>query len=498
MKQERRTMLQQWTFSRRINISLAVAAAFTIIVGLVAISTLRDLVASNERVVAVNIDGLLRAKQLELLIERKSAAARGFLFNGDERFARQVHAARDELIADLDEMERNPSIAGSAQAIADIRKAADIHQQASDRVAEMRRGGASAAAIVKAFDDDVLPKRERITSAIRGYVALQERRVADARREESEGARIAISLMSGAVAVGGLFAVLVALFLSRALNRQIGTAVAHVQSSSAELQTAANQQATGAKEQTTAMSEITTTISELLATSRQIAESAQRVAEIAERTTAAAQSGDSTVDQAHDSIAGIRQQMDMVVAHMLELGRKSQQVGTVVDIVSELAEQTNILAINATIEAAGAGDSGRRFAVVADEIRQLADRVTGSTKEIRPLIDDMRGAVNTTIMATETGSKAVDGGSRQFGDVASSFKQIAALLITTTEAAREIELSTKQQSSAVEQVNAAIANVAQTTRESEVSARQTLDTVSQLAGLSRDLLRLVQPQAAAA
>jgi methyl-accepting chemotaxis protein len=233
----------------------------------------------------------------------------------------------------------------------------------------------------------------------------------------------------------------------------------------------------------------------LLATSRQIAESAQRVAEIAERTTAAAQTGDDTVDQAHDSIAGIRQQMDMVVAHMLELGRKSQEVGAVVDIVSELAEQTNILAINATIEAAGAGDAGRRFAVVADEIRQLADRVTGSTKEIRPLIEDMRGAVNTTIMATETGSKAVDGGSRQFGDVASSFKQIAALLGTTTEAAREIELSTKQQSSAVEQVNAAIANVAQTTRETEVSARQTLDTVSQLAGLSRDLLRLVQPQA---
>lgn len=489
-------MLQQWTFSRRINISLIVAAAFTVIVGLVAISTLRDLVASNERVVVANIDGLLRATQLELLLERRSAAARGFLFNGEERFAREAATAHDEFAANLDRIARNQSISGSAQAIADIRKATDVHQQATDRVVEMRRGGTPAATIMKTYEEDVLPKRVRVTAAIRDYVALQERLVAEAEREEGERARFAIGLVSAAVAVGGLFAVLVALFLSRALNRQIGTAVAHVQSSSAELQTAANQQATGAKEQTTAMNEITTTISELLATSRQIAESAQHVAEIAERTTAAARSGDDTVDQAHDSITGIRQQMDMVVAHMLELGRKSQQVGAVVDIVSELAEQTNILAINATIEAAGAGDAGRRFAVVADEIRQLADRVTGSTKEIRPLIEDMRGAVNTTIMATETGSKAVDGGSRQFGEVASSFKQIAALLGTTTEAAREIELSTKQQSSAVEQVNAAIANVAQTTRETEVSARQTLDTVSQLAGLSRDLLRLVQPQEA--
>ena len=234
--------------------------------------------------------------------------------------------------------------------------------------------------------------------------------------------------------------------LTRSLSRQIGTAVGQVQSSSAELQAAANQQATGVKEQATAMTEITTTISELLATSRQIAESAQRVAQIAEQTATCG-----AVRRRHrrawrtNSIAGIRRQVDLIVNHMLELGKKSQQIGAVLDIVSELAEQTNILAINATIEAAGAGEAGKRFAVVADEIRKLADRVAGSTKEIRALIDDVRSAVNTTVMATETGSKAVDAGSQQFGDVAVAFKQIAGLVATTTEAAREIELSTKQQ-----------------------------------------------------
>jgi methyl-accepting chemotaxis protein len=165
----------------------------------------------------------------------------------------------------------------------------------------------------------------------------------------------------------------------------------------------------------------------------------------------------------------------------------------VLDIVSELAEQTNILAINATIEAAGAGEAGRRFAVVADEIRKLADRVGAATKEIRTLIDEVRGAVNTTVMATETGSKAVDSGQRQFGDVASSFEKIAGLVVTTTDASREIELSTKQQSTAVEQVNIAIGNVAQTSRETETSSTQTLQTAQQLAGLSGELLRIVKP-----
>jgi methyl-accepting chemotaxis protein len=242
------------------------------------------------------------------------------------------------------------------------------------------------------------------------------------------------------------------------------------------------------------MSEINTTINELLATSTQIAESAQRVSQIADDTARSARAGDQTVGEATDSIGGIKRQVDLIVAHMLDLGKKSQHIGGILEIINELAEQTNILAINATIEAAGAGEAGRRFAVVADEIRKLADRVGASTKEIRGLVDEIRAAVNTTVMTTEGGTKAVDLGARHFADVASAFGRIGGLVGTTTEAAREIELSTKQQATAVEQVNSAIANVAQATRESEASSNQTFQTASELAVLSRTLLRLVQPQ----
>jgi methyl-accepting chemotaxis protein len=319
--------------------------------------------------------------------------------------------------------------------------------------------------------------------------------------QRAEDAEASAASGKSTIVLGTLLCLVVTLLagftLTRSLSVQIGTAVGLVQSSSTELQAAANQQATGAKEQATAMNEITTTISELMATSRQIAESSQRVAQIAGQTAGAAQSGEATVDTAHESINAIRRQVDLIVSHMLELGKKSQQIGAVLDIVSELAEQTNILAINATIEAAGAGEAGRRFTVVAEEIRKLADRVGGSAKEIRTLIDDVRGAVNSTVMTTESGSKVVDAGSKQFGEVALALKQIVSQVSTTTEAAREIELSTKQQATAVEQVNVAIANVAQATRETEASSGQILQTASQLTNLSGDLLRLVRPQALA-
>jgi methyl-accepting chemotaxis protein len=198
-----------------------------------------------------------------------------------------------------------------------------------------------------------------------------------------------------------------------------------------------------------------------------------------------------------ESIAGIRRQVDAIVTHMLELGRKSQEIGGILEIITELADQTNILAVNAAIEAAGAGDAGRRFGVVAEEIRRLADRVSGSTKEIRGLILDVRAAVNASVMATETASKTVESGTTHFSNVSSSFRDITVLVRTTNEAAREIELSTKQQSSAVEQVNRGVADVAQAAKETEVTSAQMLETVSQLAALSRDLSRLVRAERAA-
>lgn len=317
---------------------------------------------------------------------------------------------------------------------------------------------------------------------------------ADEVEASSRGARLTIIFGTTLCLV---FVMVVGTLITRSLGGQIAAAVRHVQSSSTELQSAANQQASGAKESAMAMTEITTTISELLATSRQIAESAQRVAHVAEETSEAARAGDHTVQKTHESVGGMKRQVELIVNHMVDLGKKSQQIGGILEIVNELAEQTNILAINATIEAFGAGDAGKRFAVVADEIRKLADRVGGSTKEIRTLIEEIRAAVNTTVMATESGSKAVDLGARQFAEVTNQLKQITELVATTSAAAREIELSTKQQATAVEQVNLAVSNVAKAAKETEVSSGQTLQTAGQLAGLSRELIRLVQASASA-
>jgi methyl-accepting chemotaxis protein len=434
---------------------------------------------------------------LTLQLTNAETSQRGYIIVGNESYLAPYQSALVDIRKVFDDLRDlttdNPQQQNRLDAIAPLidSKLAELKQ-----TIDLRRTEGFDAAL-KVVQTDV---GKVYMDKIRALVGEADQSESELLKKRSEDAHASATLATAIIIWGGLAGALlvgtIGWFITRSMSGQVGTAVGHVQSSSAELQAVANQQATGAKEQATAMTEITTTISELLATSRQIAESAQRVARSAEQTASAARAGHGTVDMTHGSISGIRHQVDQIVAHMLELGKKSQEIGAVLDIVSELAEQTNILAINATIEAAGAGESGKRFAIVADEIRKLADRVGGSTKEIRTLIDDVRSAVNTTVMATESGSKAVDGGSRQFGEVASAFKEIFGLVTTTTEAAREIELSTKQQSTAVEQVNVAIANVAQASRETETSAGQTLQTVSQLASVSKNLLRIIQPHMA--
>jgi methyl-accepting chemotaxis protein len=487
-------MDRSWSFGRKLGTGFGIYVALNVIVGAIAVYALHHVVESKDRVLSVNGRALINTQRLEVMSERRVASIRGFLITKEQRYIDELQDARVESEALFQTLRAGrPDLAPMLATLETVDKE---FREAQERILRLAREDAPRDVVELAFTDDLRPRRRRLYDVLAAFTASENEALDQSTRASNQAAsKASLSVVSiGLLAT--LFAAAVALALTRTLARQIGSAVGQVQSSSTELQAAAHQQATGLREQATAMTQITITISELLTTSRQIAESAQRVAQMAAQTAGSARSGDETVGRAQDSIAGIQRQVELIVNHMLELGRKSQQIGTVLEIVSELAEQTNILAINATIEATGAGESGRRFAAVADEIRKLADRVGGSTKEIRTLIDEVRSAVNTTVMATETGSKAVEAGSRQFGEVATSLRLITGLVGTMTEAAREIELSTKQQSTAVEQVNVATASVTQASKETEASAAQTLQTASQLAVLSKDLMRVVRADAA--
>jgi CHASE3 domain sensor protein len=488
-------MTSTWTFGRKLALGFAVPALVIAVIAAAAYRNIESLIEDDEWVEHTQQVRRKIARMLAELGDLESAQ-RGFIITANEEFLESYEVARAAIPATFEELRANVADNPEQQRrLATIRPLIDQRLAFAHANVGVRRSQGLEAAVARISTGEGKAAAEHIRQIAEEMDQVELKLLAERDKQAKQSAAMAKGVIVWGCALGLGLVVLFGTLIARSLTGQLGSTAGRMQSSSAELQAAASQQASGAKEQATAMAEITTTISELLATARQIAESSQRVAQIADQTAGSARTGQGTVERGHESMVGIRRQVDLIVTNMLELGKKSQQIGQVLDIVSELSEQTNILSINATIEAAGAGEAGKRFAVVADEIRKLADRVGSSTKEIRSMIEDIRASVNTTVMTTESGSKAVDAGTRQLAEVATAFKQIAGLVQTTTDAAREIELSTKQQSTAVEQVNVAVSNVAQATRETEASSSQTLQTSAELTSLSTDLLRIIQPQA---
>jgi methyl-accepting chemotaxis protein len=488
-------MHRSWTFGRKIAAGFALAFVLMALIGAMAYRSINTLADTSQMVAHTHIV-LQRIADVLNVLQDAEIGGRGYIITGDERFLEPYQQSETKIVAVVNDLRAqvadNPD---QQKRIAQAEPIVVAKMSLTKRQIEMRKAR-DLEAVTKLVQSGEGQKLMDDLRRIFGDMEQEERNLLRQRAAEVEAA---VSNSTVSITLGTLLCLLIVstagILITRSLTSQIGAAVQQMQSSSSELQVASNQQTMGSREQSTALKEITTTMNELLVTSRQIAEGAQRVAHIAEETAIGARSGEQTVNKANDAIGSIKQQVDLILTHMLDLGKKSQQIGGILEIINELAEQTNILAINATIEAAGAGENGKRFAVVADEIRKLADRVGGSTKEIKSLIDDIRAAVNTTVMTTEGGTKAVDAGAQQFSQVAIAFRQIVSLVSTTTEASREIELSTKQQSTAVSQVNIAVANVAQSAQETEVSSSQTLQTATELTKLSRELMRVIQPQA---
>lgn len=487
-------MQRSWTIGRQIMIGFLLPVLLFISLGTFVYETSQQQIETSQQVththaVLTGLSNLLSAMQ------DAEIGQRGFILTGAEVFLEPYQSGTQMIGHEVDEVRKLTADNPLQQRRLDL-----LQPLIRDKLAQLaetiaaRRGqgldpidGLSTHARGKQIMDD-------IRKIVREMVAHESELLSRRDREAQQAAdRLTSTLLSSTI-IGILVVIVMVLLIVRRIDRQIGATVQHMLSASAELQSAATQQARGAKAQVSASTEVATTMRELVTTSHQIAESAHRVTLLAGDTAGSAQAGDQMVQDAQRALELVKHHVDRIVNHMLDLGKRSQDIGGILDLIKELSEQTHILAINATIEAAGAGDSGRRFAVVADEIRKLADRVSGSTKDIRGLIEEIRAAANTTVMATEDGAKAADACMRQFGETTTSLKRITESVTSTAQASREIELSTKQQTTAVEQVSVAIADVAQTARETDASSGQTLETAAQLSGVAKQLARLIRKE----
>jgi methyl-accepting chemotaxis protein len=274
--------------------------------------------------------------------------------------------------------------------------------------------------------------------------------------------------------------------------RSITEGVNVLSTAASQISTSTTEFAATSAETAAAVSETTTTVEELRQTAIVASQKAKSVSDTSQRAAQVAQTGRQSVE---DTVAGmrrIREQMDSIAERMVRLNEQSQSIGQIVTTVEDLAAQSNMLAVNAGIEAAKAGEHGRGFAVVAQEVRNLAEQSRQATAQVMAILADIQKATSAAMMATEQGGKSVDAGVSQASQAGQSIAQITANVADSAAAASQIAASSQQQLVGVDQVAASMDGVKQASLQNADGARQLEAAARNLKEVGDRLQRLTQ------
>ncbi len=265
----------------------------------------------------------------------------------------------------------------------------------------------------------------------------------------------------------------------------LGALAAQTNNLLVQLETAVKGVHSGSDQMSSSVAEITSTMEELSASSTQIADYSHAVVDVANQTLDSSKKGADTMQNLQERMADIHQDSAVSLQEILQLGHQSKAISKVMDLINDLADQTKLIAFNAALEASSAGESGKRFSVVASEIRRLADSVTDSTSEIEGRIQEVQDSINRLVITSEKGSTSIQQGMQLSSETAHELSMLVDAASKTSNAAKQISLSTQQQKTASNQVVIALHDIAN-------ASSHNVQSVRDITNISEDILRMSQ------
>jgi methyl-accepting chemotaxis protein len=262
-------------------------------------------------------------------------------------------------------------------------------------------------------------------------------------------------------------------------------------SSASQILAATTQVASGTAETAAAISQTTATVEEVRQAAQLSSNKAKNMSDSAQRVAEVSQSGQKAVEDTAAGMLSIRDQMGSIAQTIVRLSEQGQSIGGIVSSVTDLADQSNLLAVNAAIEAARAGEQGKGFAVVAQEIRNLAEQSKQATIQIRGILNELQKATSAAVMATEQGSKAVENGVRQSKLSGEAIRSLSESIAGAAQAAVQIVASSQQQVIGMDQIGIAMENINQAGAETAASMRQAQTAAQNLNELGLNLRKMV-------
>ena len=264
-----------------------------------------------------------------------------------------------------------------------------------------------------------------------------------------------------------------------------------VASASTQIAASSEEMSTGMTEQSEQVRQIAAAIEEMSASITEVAQKSKDAADKAETSGQTAARGGEVVKQTVTGMNSISDAVSASAASVRALGQRGEQIGQVIDVINDIADQTNLLALNAAIEAARAGEHGRGFAVVADEVRQLADRTTKATEEVAESITAIQNETQQAVGRMESGTQEVQEGVELAGQAGDSLREIVGGAKDVASVVQSIAAAAEQQASASEEVSRNVESITAVTQQATESASQSAAASAQLSAKAESLQQLL-------
>jgi methyl-accepting chemotaxis protein len=476
--------------------------------------------------------------QMQFAMEEQRAGLRGFLLGNSS-------------LAELEEGRRNYQVA--AQQLSSLLKtdegrrlfgtlaqSSKDYAQIIDRVVQMRREGKTKEALALNWSPEANQARSALATAFADMAQRQDSNKEAARSQQHTAQTEAWWLLAAFAGVGLICGIAVAILVShsvavsisgmmtlihaiaennlsvddldittrdelgsagtalntmknslRVLIHSIARTAEHLASASEEISSSATQQAQGAETQKGQASQVATAMLQMSSTVQEVSDNSNRAAEASRQAAETAREGGTVVEQSLATMRSIAQSVSATAHKVEDLGKSSDQIGRIIGVIDDIADQTNLLALNAAIEAARAGEQGRGFAVVADEVRKLAERTTSATKEVAQMVQGIQSETRAAVAAMHEGTKQVEEGVQTTARAGDSLKQIIHMSEQVGEMITHIATAATEQSSATEQVNQNVEQINRLVSESAIGSQQAAKACQDLSELALDLQKMV-------
>ncbi len=278
----------------------------------------------------------------------------------------------------------------------------------------------------------------------------------------------------------------------RRITLQIHGTALNLSVSTNRIRAATSEQATGANQQSAAIVQAASIIDQARRIAEQTAELAHGVADLAQQTVTVSSTGQQVITETISGVEDVKGQVEMIAAGILSLSEQTQTIGKIITTVNEIAAQSNLLALNAAVEAARAGEAGKSFAVVANEVRNLAVQSRAATDQVRAILSEIQQGVQSVVAATEEGTRQADAGARLAGEARLAIQKLSESVTESTSAAVHIAEAAGQQLAGMEQVSQVMHSINEVTTQNVSGAREIECSAAELSRLAGQLRGLAE------